>query len=116
MDMKDEQGVSKREHLMQVINSSPEDSKSYESALEQLENISEIPFYIEHIWIWFWQISNGRSAGMSGPNALTWQDIKAWKDLLQVQIRPVEVEIIYEIDRAYLKYISDSNKKKKKGK
>jgi hypothetical protein len=111
MDMKDKNDTSKREHLMQVLHSAPEGSEMYESALAQLDEAPEIPFYIEHVWAWFWQISKGRTSGMSGPNSLTWQDIKAWKDLLQIQIRPVEVEIIYEIDQVYLKYISD-----KKGK
>jgi len=112
MDMQDDKSISKREHLMQVLNSAPEDSEIYESALEQLDNIPEIPFYIEHIWAWFWQINKGRTSGMSGPNSLSWNDIKAWQELLQIQIRPIEVEILYEIDQVYLKYISEERKKK----
>ena len=114
MDMKDENGVSNRDHLSQVLQSAPEGSEIYESALSQLEESLDIPFYIAHVWEWFWQISRGRSSGMSGANALTRQDIKAWKDLLEIQIRPVEVEILYEIDAVYLKHIADKQKKKGK--
>ena len=114
MDMQDELGISTREHLMQVLQSAPEGSEMYESALSQIEDNPEIPFYIEHIWVWFWQLSKGRTAGMSGANALSWQDIKAWNELLQIQIKPVEVEILYEMDSLYLKYISDKQKKKGK--
>ena len=116
MNMPDETGNSKRDTLMQVLNSAPEDSEMYESALAQLDESPEIPFYLEHVWNWFWQIHKGRTYGMSGPNAITWENILAWRMLLDIQIRPIEVEILNEIDSAYLKYISDQHKKKRKGK
>lgn len=112
--MPDDHGSSKQDSLMQILNSAPEDSEIYESALIQLEEAPEIPFYLEHIWEWFWQLHRGRSYGMSGPNPITWENILAWKNLLEIQIRPIEIEIINEIDSMYLKYISDKHKKKKK--
>lgn len=114
--MPDDTGTSKRDSLMQVLNSAPEDSEMYESALCQLEESPEIPFYLEHIWAWFWQIHRGRSHGMAGPNPITWENILAWRDLLEIQIRPIEIEIINEMDSMYLKYISDRHKKNRKGK
>lgn len=114
MDMKDEKETSKREHLMQVLQSAPEGSEIYESALAQLEDCPDIPFYIEHIWEWYWQIKKGIQPGFSGSPPLTWDGIKAWKELLNIQIRPIEVEILYEIDSVYLKCISDKQKKKGK--
>lgn len=114
--MPDDTGTSKRDSLMQVLNSAPEDSEIYESALSQLEESPEIPFYLEHIWGWFWQIHRGRSHGMAGPNPITWENILAWRDLLEIQIRPIEIEIINEMDSVYLKYISDRHKKNRKGK
>lgn len=98
---------------MKALEDAPEDSKIYLSALEQLENLPEIPFYLEHVWAWFWQIHRGRTYGMSGPNPITWENILAWKKLLDIQIRPIEIEIINEIDNTYLEYISDNQKKNK---
>lgn len=98
---------------MKALEDAPEDSEIYLSALEQLENLPEIPFYLEHVWAWFWQIHRGRTYGMSGPNPITWENILAWKKLLDIQIRPIEIEIINEIDNTYLEYISDNQKKNK---
>lgn len=98
---------------MKALEDAPEDSEIYLSALEQLENLPEIPFYLEHVWTWFWQIHRGRTYGMSGPNPITWENILAWKKLLDIQIRPIEIEIINEIDNTYLEYISDNQKKNK---
>jgi|SRR6056297_1063877 len=113
MDMPDESGSTRRQHLMQALESAPEGSAIYEDALAQLDDAPEIPFYIVHIWEWFWQINKGRSAGMSGPNPITWQDIVNWNKLLNKQIRPIEVEILYEIDSVYLKKNAERAKKKK---
>lgn len=114
MDMPDDSGSTRRDSLMQILNTAPEDSEMYDSALAQLEDAPEIPFYLEHIWGWFWQIHRGRTYGMSGPNPLTWPDIQSWTNLLQTTIRPIEVEILKEIDNVYLEYVA--KKQKKKGK
>ena len=116
MDMPDETGSSRREHLLQVLENAPDDSELYDITLLQLADIPEIPFYLEHIWNWFWQIHQGRTQGMSGPNPLTWQDLYSWQNVLQIQVRPFEFELIKEIDSTYLKYISDRQQKKKKQK
>ena len=98
---------------MQVLQSSEEGSEIYESALLQIEEAPEIPFYLEHIWGWFWQIHSGRTYGMSGPNPLTWTDIQSWSNILKTDIRPIEAEILKEIDSVYLKYVSEDKRKKK---
>ena len=112
--MPDDSGVTRRESLEQVLNTAPEGSDMYETAMEQLENVPEIPFYLTHIWDWFWQIHKGRSYGMSGPNPLTWPDIEAWRNILNIQIRPLEVELIKEIDSTYLEYLAKKHKAKGK--
>lgn len=98
--------------MIKVIQEAPEGSELYESAISQLEDASEIPFYIAHIWEWFWQINKGRTYHMSGPNPITWQDIEAWSNLLSTQIQPIEVEILKEIDSVYLEYMAEKQKKK----
>lgn len=112
--MQDKTGSTKRDTLMQVLQNSEEGSDLYESALAQLEDQPEIPFYLEHIWEWFWQLRKRVPSGMSGQNPITWQDIQSWSNILQTEIRPIEAEILAEIDDVYLKYVSDKQKKEKK--
>lgn len=112
MDMPDDSGSTRRDSLMQILNHAPEGSEMYDSALAQLEDAPEIPFYLEHIWTWFWQVHRGRTYGMSGPSPLTWPDIQSWTTLLQTNIRPIEVEILKEIDSVYLEYVAKKQKKK----
>jgi hypothetical protein len=116
MDMPDDSGISKRERLLQVIENSPDGSDIQESAIDQLEEAPEIPFYIEHVWEWFWKLNRGRTYGFSSPNPLSWESIKGWSDLTGTQIRPIEVEILFEIDSVYLKYTADRQKKESKTK
>lgn len=56
---------------MQILNNAPEGSEMYDSALAQLEDAPEIPFYLEHIWTWFWQIHRRKNlwyVGAEPPN------------------------------------------------
>lgn len=114
MDMPDDSGSTKRDSLMQILQTAEEGTEMYDSALAQIEESPEIPFYLEHIWQWFWQIHRGRTYGMSGPNPLTWTDIESWSNILQTEVRPIEVEIIKEIDSVYLEYTAEQKKKKGK--
>ena len=110
MDMPDDSGTTRRDSLMQVLQTAPENSGMYEAALSSLEEAPEIPFYLTHVWDWFWQIHKGRTYGMSGPNPLTWTDIESWRNILDIQINPLEVELIKEIDSAYLEYLAKKHK------
>jgi hypothetical protein len=112
--MPDDDGVTKRDHLLNVLEQAPEDSDMYNSALIELDEGPEIPYCIEHVWEWFWQIHKGRTNNMSGPNPLTWTDLLAWTVVTGIQVRPIEFEIIKEMDSAYLKYVSERQDKKRK--
>lgn len=39
---------------------------------------------------------------MSGPNAITYSDIKAWKELTETPLKAWEVEAIKRLDVVYL--------------
>jgi hypothetical protein len=108
--MKDESGGTRRDSLMQVIESAEEGNDLYESAINELENGPKIPFFLEHVWQWFWEINKGRTVGMSGPNPLTWQDLYCWQRVTNKEVRPIEFDFLREMDSAYLKYIHDQNK------
>ena len=101
--MQDKNGSTKRQSLMQVLETTPEDSAAYQSALVQLENQPEIPDWIQHIWEWFWELNRTRQSSMSGAEAISYREIKAWNYLKKINIRDLEVDILLLIDSIYLK-------------
>ena len=70
--------------------------------LEALEPPKQFPSLIVHIWSAFISLSNGRSAGMSGPNPIGYTEIKAWKELTETPLLAWEVEAIKRVDVVYL--------------
>ena len=55
-----------------------------------------------HVWYAFITLSNTRSAGFSGPNPITYEQIKAWKELTETPISPWEVTVIKRVDTVYM--------------
>lgn len=62
----------------------------------------EVPDAGEHLWAWFWQLSEARPEGFSGPGPLTFGEIAAWAGLTGARPHPWEVETIKAMDRAFL--------------
>lgn len=54
-------------------------------------------------WSAFIALSNNRSAGFSGPNPITYEQIKAWKELTEYPLSPWEVDVITKLDSIYMK-------------
>jgi len=50
----------------------------------------------------FGELSNGRQYGAFGPAPITFLDIKAWGELMKVELTAWEVEVLKEIDRVYM--------------
>jgi|TARA_R100001463_G_scaffold132784_1_gene193707 hypothetical protein len=63
---------------------------------------------VSHIWSAFVTLSNSRTAGFSGANPLSYEQIKAWKDLTATPISTWEVEAIKRLDEVYMK-VNNSN-------
>jgi len=61
------------------------------------------PLMVQHIWSAFVTLSESRSAGFSGPNPLSYTDIKAWMDLTNEHLSPRDIEAIKKLDTAYLR-------------
>lgn len=57
-----------------------------------------------HVWEWFWALSNRRK---SGPEALSFGEIGEWQRVTGTQIRPPEVEMLIQMDNAYLSAVRD---------
>lgn len=121
MDEKNDQGISNRDSLYQVMNSTPEDSKPYQQALKQIEDEPRIPDCALHVWEWFWELHSSRSSNMNGPEPLYFREIEAWNCMKQMEIGPIEIDILKQLDMTYINHVNsklrkEMNKNKKKGK
>lgn len=63
----------------------------------------EFPHYCQHLWDTFIDMSKGRTYGMSGPNPLSWEGIKAWCDLNRIVLSSHEVDIIKAVDMLWVR-------------
>jgi len=48
-------------------------------------------------------LSNSRTQGFSGPNPITYEQIKAWKELTETPVEPREVGAIKSVDTVYMR-------------
>jgi hypothetical protein len=67
------------------------------------------PWQGEYIWQWFWELHNGRQAGMSGPLPITWEAIKAWSELRHIELDSWELFTIKALDGKYLEEVGKKN-------
>jgi hypothetical protein len=58
---------------------------------------------VAHVWSAFISLSNSRTAGFSGPNPITYEQIKAWKELTETPISAREIEAIMSVDAVYMR-------------
>ena len=58
---------------------------------------------MSHVWSAFISLSNSRSAGYSGPNPITYEQIKAWKELTDTPLDSRDVEAVVRIDAVYMR-------------
>lgn len=83
-DMPDEKGETRRVRNARFDQPSPD---------------IEIPHFGQHVWDWFWVLSNRRR---SGPEALSFAEIGEWQRLTGTAALPEEVEMLMQMDDAYL--------------
>jgi len=107
MDVPDKQGFTQRSTLQQVLNSTPSDSSSHITAKAQLDNEPPIPYCLEHIWHWFWELNSARNE----TSPISYNEIKAWSELKDTEIRRSEVTILKHLDNKYLHYINKQREK-----
>lgn len=55
----------------------------------------------------FLDLHTGRSYGPGGPNPLAWADIKAWNDLLRLDLKEWEVRAIKALDLLWLRVLGE---------
>ena len=91
----DKNGTTEREHLEQV-------ERQIGRRPEALEPPTHFPSLLSHVWSAFVALSNSRSMGFSGPNPITYIEIKAWKELTETPIAPREIEAVKRLDTVYM--------------
>lgn len=63
----------------------------------------DFPTLVDHIWSAFISLSNSRTGGFSGPNPITYEQIKAWKELTDTPMTAWEVEAVKRLDGVYIR-------------
>ena len=77
--------------------------------VEQFNSDALFPDVAAHIWSSFLELHEGRSYGMSGPNPISYDIIKAWCDLTSITLTPWEIETIKSLDNLWIKTIGEEN-------
>lgn len=62
-----------------------------------------LPAECVYIWRWYLELSARRRAGFSGAEAISWQDMKAWAALQDLELTPFELECLGQIEGAYFR-------------
>ena len=91
----DKDGITERQHLEQV-------ERQTGRRLEALEPPTAFPMLLSHVWSAFIALSNTRTSGFSGPNPITYEQIKAWKELTDTPMDPWEIQAVIRLDGVYM--------------
>ena len=97
--------ATEADHLAQV-------AKQLGKSLDEVEQYNSdalFPDIAAHIWSSFLQLHEGRTYGMSGPNPISYDIIKAWCDLTSITLSPWEIETIKSLDNLWIKTIGEEN-------
>lgn len=55
-----------------------------------------------YLWEWFNEIAELRQEGMSGWQRLSWSDFADWKNLMQRDTTPFDINVINRLDREFI--------------
>lgn len=92
--------MTRRAHLMQVKKTY--DKKGIDYTPPDLV-APEFPELLDRQWKVFLRLNSARQAGELGISGLSFTEIKAWCDLMQEQLKPLDVEIIKRLDDIYMR-------------
>jgi hypothetical protein len=68
--------------------------------------LPEPPDVESYLLDWFWELSAVRSAGFSGPNAISYSEISSWIALTGNGVSPDDVAALRAMDAAYLNAVA----------
>lgn len=95
--------TTERDHLEQV-------AKQLGKQLEDIEQANAqalFPDAASHLWYTFIELHDGRTYGMSGPNPISYDIIKSWSEINDIELSPWEVDIIKSLDNLWLKTMNE---------
>ena len=98
LNLPDQNGTTQREHLEQVERQTGRRPTALESPA--------FPLLVSHIWSAFILLSSTRSAGFSGPNPISYEEIRTWKELTETPLDAREVEAIKRLDAVYMRVMN----------
>lgn len=97
--------TTEADHLAQVAKQL---GKSLDD-IEQSNSDALFPDIASYVWATFLSLHDGRTYGMSGPNPISYDIIKAWCDLYGVELNPWEIDTIKALDNLWIKTTSEEN-------
>ena len=97
--------TTEADHLAQVAKQL---GKSLDD-IEQSNSDALFPDIASYVWAAFLSLHDGRTYGMSGPNPISYDIIKAWCDLYGVELNPWEIDTIKALDNLWIKTTSEEN-------
>jgi hypothetical protein len=116
------------EHLKHVgqLAQSSKDGKSNRSHLEALaargDKLAlkalqgpEVPWAVEYLLEWWYELGAGRAGGAWGPSAMTWQDVGAWARVTNTPVTAMEAAMLLRMDRVFLAAASPPETRKANG-
>lgn len=68
---------------------------------EQLEDQPPLPVYAEPVWNAFCELSETRSAGMSGPGPIAYSEIQSYQAAHGIRFAPWEIEAVRRLDQLF---------------
>ncbi len=98
------QGGTVYDHLIQLYNQT--------GIIDDMLNFGWYIKELDYIVDWFYQLGATRAISESGPGAITFRDIIAWRELLLIDIHPWEVQAIRSLDDAYLSVVAEWQEKR----
>ena len=88
---------------------------------KELLDLVELPDVFQECWRWFIDLYNTRSVGMTAANPISYTEMQAYFDLMQIEPEPWEVSMIKQFDgiarnieHKQMKQQQQENKNKKK--
>ena len=106
MDTPNDDGITLRERLLQVYNS----NGAYDKRLD----LPLIPFELEYLMGWFWDIRNAIGGNGFGANPISFSEMKAWCELNGIVLSPWEVSLLRKMDTEFIKISNESARNRTK--
>lgn len=95
-------GESNRDHLRAARNNA---FATMQAPIEDEEE-AVCPHELQHLYIWFVELSSARQSGMD-ICPISFTEIKNWSKLLDIDLKPFEVRTLKRLDTLYINHFRD---------